>query len=82
MSTNEDYLIIKCPHCDLSVIIYHSDINCRIFRHGVYRVSNEPVHPHLDRESCEKLVESGQIHGCCKPFRLDENNIPEICDYI
>jgi hypothetical protein len=79
---DQDYIIVICPHCNDLVQIYKNEINCRIFRHGVYKATNESVNPHLDRESCEKLVESGTIYGCCKPFRLNDQNLPEICDYI
>jgi hypothetical protein len=76
------YIIIECPHCKCSIIIYENEINCRIFRHGVYKDTNEPVNPHLDQISCENLVDSGRVFGCCKPFRLNNENIPEICEYI
>ena len=76
------YIIINCPHCNCSILIYENEINCRIFRHGVYKDTNEPVNPHLDKVSCENLSDSGRIFGCCKPFRLNNENIPEICEYI
>jgi len=76
-----DYLIINCPHCNLDVFIHKNEINCRIFRHAVYK-NGDQVNPHLDQISCEKLVESDQVYGCCKPFLLNVDNKPEICDYI
>lgn len=46
----------------------------------------EPIHPHLDKDSCEELVKNGLVYGCAKPFRIIslENGkyIVEICDYI
>ena len=80
--SDQDYIIVTCPHCNELAQIYKNEINCRIFRHGVHKATNESVNPHLDRESCEKLVDSGSIYGCCKPFRLNDQDLPEICDYI
>lgn len=77
-----DYIIVSCPHCQDLILIYKQDINCRIFRHGVYKQTGEPVNPHFDQISCEKLVKDDCIYGCCKPFCLTPENIPEICDYI
>jgi len=75
-----DYLLISCPHCGDSIIIYKHEINCRIFRHAVYK-SGEPVSPHLPKEECDRLVANNEVYGCCKPFQLI-GDIPEICDYI
>ena len=80
--SEQDYIIVTCPHCNELAQIYKNEMNCRIFRHGVYKATNESVDPHLDRQSCERLFNSGLIYGCCKPFRLNELNIAEICDYI
>ena len=77
-----DYIIVTCPHCFDNVFIYTNEINCRIFRHGVYKHNNEPVNPHLDQNSCEQLIISGNIYGCCKPFILNSENKAEICGYI
>jgi len=78
----EDYIIINCPHCQESIIIYKNEINCRIFRHAVFKHNDEPVNPHLSESDCENLVATGQVFGCCKPFQLNDQNIPEICGYI
>jgi len=77
-----DYIVIDCPHCKHSIIIYKNEINCRIFRHAVYKNSGEPVAPHLPKEDCDRLVLTNEVYGCCKPFKLDNDNVPEICDYI
>lgn len=75
------YIIVSCPHCNESILIYKNEINCRIFRHAVYK-NGENVNPHLPKEECDKLVLTDKVYGCCKPFRLNEQNIPEICEYI
>jgi hypothetical protein len=79
-STNFEVI---CPHCQLYVII--EQINCGIFRHGVLKSNNEQINPHLDKQSCDDLVEKNLIYGCGKPFRIVKQGdtfIIEICDYI
>lgn len=74
---------VTCPHCNGNVII--EQINCAIFRHGVFKNNGEQINPHLSKNECDRLVESNLIYGCGKPFRvLFKNNIleAEICDYI
>ena len=79
---SEDYLIVNCPHCQDSIIIYKNQIKCRIFRHAVYKHNNKPVNAHLKQKKCEELITGNKVFGCCKPFRLNKENKPEICDYI
>ena len=73
-------MLVECPHCHLMVWI--EQINCRIFRHAVYKENDEPIPPHSSQEECERLIREDKVWGCAKPFRLDDNNEPEICDYI
>ena len=75
--------IIKCPHCSNFIII--EKINCGIFRHGIMKNNGTQINPHLDKNSCEELVNQDLIYGCGKPFQIIEsNNIykVQICDYI
>jgi hypothetical protein len=58
------------------------EVNCRIFRCGVIKNTNQPIPPHAPKIVCDQLALTGQIYGCGKPFRLNLNNEPEICDYI
>lgn len=76
---------IICPHCNFYVEI--EQINCAIFRHGVYKKSNKQINPHLDKLSCDELVKLDKIYGCGKPFKLTFDAttngwIANICDYI
>jgi hypothetical protein len=75
--------IIECPHCQTFVII--KELNCAIFRHGVYKNSYKQVDPHLQKDLCDKLIEQNIIYGCGKPFKIvienDKYNAI-ICDYI
>jgi DNA-directed RNA polymerase subunit RPC12/RpoP len=77
----ENYLIIECPHCNELILINKNEINCSIFRHGVFKVNMEQINPHLDKKSCDDLKSKDLIYGCSKPFRLI-NEKPIICDYI
>lgn len=83
---DQEYIIVTCPHCGDLIQIYKKELNCRIFRHGVYKKNNQQIPPHLDKLKCDRLASQQLIHGCGKPFRIirDSNgqeNI-QICDYI
>jgi len=81
----DQFYIMKCPHCELYIQIYHNELNCRIFRHGVYKHDMNPINPHLDKENCERLFSEDKIYGCGKPFRIVDINGEkqiEVCDYI
>lgn len=81
----ENYLFIFCPHCSQGIIIYKNELNCRIFRHGVYKKNNTQLNPHLDKKNCDELVKLNKIYGCGKPFKLtykDNNFVVEKCGYI
>jgi hypothetical protein len=77
-----DYIVISCPHCMDLIFIYKNEMNCRIFRHGVYKDSGNNMNPHENKAECDRLYLYGLIYGCGKPFQLDSNNNPVICDYI
>jgi len=74
---------ITCPHCSITIEVIQ--LNCKIFRCGIYKSSGEQIHPHLPKNQCEQLVQTNAIYGCGKPFRI-VNDIPpfvvEKCDYI
>ena len=69
--------IINCPHCDMPIII--EELNCGIFRCGIYKDTFKQVDPHLSKEECDKLGDT--IYGCGKPFQY-RNNVISKCDYI
>jgi hypothetical protein len=75
--------IIICPHCNNYIII--KELNCGIFRHGIYKNNGNQINPHASKEICDELVKNNLIYGCGKPFQIIEiNDIFElkICDYI
>ena len=76
--------IINCPNCDTYLCI--TELNCCIFRCGIYKKTNEQINPHLSEEKCNILIKNDLIYGCGKPFQIivqdDENWIVQKCDYI
>ena len=69
MSDFEFYIFI-CPHCEGTIIVHRNELNCRIFRHGVY-LNMQPMNPHTPKEECDRLVQTNQIIGCGKPFLIE-----------
>ncbi len=76
--------IITCPNCDSYLCI--TELNCCIFRCGIYKKTNEQIDPNLSEEKCNILIKNDLIYGCGKPFQIivqdDENWIVQKCDYI
>ena len=77
-----DYIIVKCPHCNEQIFIYKKELNCRIFRHGIYKKTLKQIHPHMKKNECDFLAKKKLIYGCGKPFRIDKNNCVQNCGYI
>ena len=80
-----DFYVFTCPHCQGSVIVQHNELNCRIFRHGIYKHNGEQMHPHTPREECDRLAQQGLIIGCGQPFRVDGDGaaaVAVVCDYV
>jgi len=78
-------LEFECPHCKNCIIVNTNEINCGIFRHGVFKETGQQINPHETQANCEQLVESNLVYGCAKPFEIvkiaDTYQI-KICDYI
>lgn len=75
--------ILICPNCGEFIIIHQ--INCGIFRHGVFIKDGTQIEPHSSKEICEYYTKNNLIYGCGKPFQIIiENNKIKIfnCDYI
>jgi hypothetical protein len=81
-----EIIISLCPHCFSEFLVYESDINCGIFRHGVFIDNGEQIPPHLNKEMCDQLAKENKIIGCGKPFKIYKSDsgefTVEICDYI
>lgn len=81
----EDAKIVKCPHCGDLVIV--QELNCKIFRHGIYRKTGEQMDPHSRKEICDRFFAEEKIWGCGKPFRVlfketEGVFVAEMCDYL
>ena len=73
---------VNCPNCDIMIEIV--ELNCRIFRCGIYKNNYIQIPPHSTREECDRLIKNNEIYGCGKPFRILQTNtkyIIETCDY-
>jgi hypothetical protein len=80
---NSSEMIITCPHCGEYIII--EKLNCKIFRHAVYKKNGRQINPHMSKNDCDLLLRENKIFGCCKPFQIiikNDEYIPIICDYI
>jgi hypothetical protein len=83
MSEKEDPIIVKCPHCEEYIEII--EINCAIFRHGIFKNTAQQIDPHTPKQICDQYIKTNAIYGCGKPFKIifrENNLVAEICDYI
>jgi hypothetical protein len=82
----ENIINLKCPHCDEYVIISENEINCAIFRHGIFKDSFQQINPHESKENCDRYYKDNMIFGCGKPFKIIKDNEKKYtlikCDYI
>ena len=72
--------IYQCPYSDCNIAIEIIEINCAIFRCGIYK-NGQQIEPHLPKEECDKLKRDNKIWGCGRPFKL-VNGILVRCEYI
>ena len=81
-------IIGNCPHCGGTIEVEKNQLNCCIFRHGIYKSgidNGKQIDPHMEKTLCDELVRKDLIYGCGKPFKIVKaNNIFSIepCDYI
>ena len=77
--------IFNCPNCFEKIIVDKKELNCRIFRHAIYKHNYKQVDPHLNKQECENHIKNDLVFGCCKPFEIvidDKNKIyATICEY-
>jgi DNA-directed RNA polymerase subunit RPC12/RpoP len=77
----EDEMMIKCPHCEGDVLINKKELNCGIFRHGIFKHNGEQIPPHAMKEDCDRWKMEELIYGCGKPFQIQNDKVI-VCDYI
>jgi hypothetical protein len=78
-------IIVECPHCNGTILINIKDLNCMIFRHGIFKKNYKQINPHTSKIQCDDYIKNDQIYGCGKPFKIviiNEKYISTICDYI
>ena len=79
----ESSYLFDCPHCNGTIEVKKNEINCCIFRHGIFKSTGQPVNPHMPKAQCERLVINDIVYGCCKPFQFFPNEkMIKPCDYI
>jgi hypothetical protein len=85
---DDNSFVFLCPHCDGTVIVHQTEINCQIFRHAILKQTGEQLNPHATKQECDYLYENQLIYGCSKPFRIftfetsSNWSHADICDYI
>lgn len=80
----EEKIILQCPYCEDYFIIYKKELNCKIIRHGSYKIDYKQIDAHLCKDECDRLKKENLIYGCGKPCEIiEENNIFKVikCNY-
>ena len=67
-SMEDKEISVNCPHCNGPIFIMLSQINCNVFRHGVFKDTFQQMEPHTPKEECDRLAVEDLIIGCGKPF--------------
>lgn len=80
-------IIYNCPWCNILNIVKIKELNCHIFRCGVFKDSGKQIDPHLPKKECIKIYKENKIYGCGNPYKIVFNEIShdyEIvkCGYI
>ena len=68
---------MECPHCGIGIEVV--EVNCAIFRCGIYKDTFQQLPPHLPEAECNAVRD--RIYGCSRPFRWVNGKL-EKCDYI
>lgn len=79
--SGENAYYFECPHCFMMCFVKKKDINCKIFRHAVFKKNLEFVPPHSSKDECDRLVKEDLIYGCGKPFKFTGTSVT-IIDYV
>jgi hypothetical protein len=69
---HERLLMFTCPYedCQGTVTVSPNQVNCGVFRHGVYKTTGRPIGAHLSQAKCLELVHQSKVYGCARPFRI------------
>lgn len=81
-----EYYVFPCPTCDGIVLVQKNEINCCIFRHGIYRSNSQQINPHASKIEIDNLLATDSIIGCGRPFILiftpKGEGVVELCEYL
>jgi len=58
-------IFVECPHCKVSICI--TELNCGVFRCGVFKDNGQQIPAHMPKEEVETLGDT--IYGCGQPFQ-------------
>jgi hypothetical protein len=74
----DEYIIISCPHCNDSVLIYNNELNCRIFRHAVYKQTGEQV-TNILKDNSDFI---GYIILKSKDYNILRNDLNKVANFV
>jgi len=72
-------LVIQCPHC--LEYIFIDQLNCCIFRHGIFISNGQQIPPHSSKQDCDYFVKNKMVYGCANPFKIIDDKAYK-CEYI
>ena len=85
VSEYDDVFRFVCPHCSIDIEVQKKQLNCKIFRCGVFKNNGKHINPHTNKLECERLLNEQLVYGCTRPFRFvndQQQNYVEPCGYI
>ena len=72
-------MLVECPHCGVWIEIL--EVNCAIFRCGIFKSNGTQIDPHLSKKECDALKNADKVWGCCRPFKYEQGKAI-VCEYI
>ncbi len=71
----DDFYVFRCPHCNITILVHSSEVNCKIFR------CHPTLSPHAPKAECDAKI--NDYIGCTKPFIItDDHKYVIPCGYI
>ena len=46
-----------CPHCSIDIEVQKNQLNCKIFRCGIFKNNGKQMNPHTNKLECERLMD-------------------------
>lgn len=85
VSVDGDVYRVRCPGCGGVVEVKKGQVNCAIFRHGVFKDGSQ-VPPHSTEAQIKMFRAVNIMEGCGAPFKLiddgKEGKIAITCGYV